>query len=76
MNKIGHIDTFDDSGTNSIGYKSLGGALAAFADFSNILTLSSSKDSDNKEGQIWTIVNILLTGIAVVLFIYFINFMR
>ena len=49
MNKIGHINSLDDSGTNSIGYKSLGGSLAAYADFSNILSLSSSNDSENKE---------------------------
>ena len=49
LNKIGHINSLDDSGTNSIGYKSLGGSLAAYADFSNILSLSSSNDSENKE---------------------------
>ena len=76
VNKLGHINTLDDSGTNSIGYKSLGGTLAAYADFSNILTLSSTNDSDNKESQIWFYLNILLTVIALVLFVYFINYMR
>ena len=76
MNKLGHIDTFDDSGTNSIGYRSLGGTLAAYADFSNILKLSSTNNSEKKDSQLWFYVNIILTAIAVILFVYFINYMR
>jgi len=54
----------------------LRGALTAYVDFSNILTLSSVNDADNKDSQIWFYVNIILTVIALVLLVYFINYMR